>query len=236
MSSPQHIPHTLLFAHEKWLHEVHTALLSVHEESYEQILKSPIKTQRIGWYKGSFYMDVNNYLRKKGIPPKTSEIGKADALYHSVINLQTWPLSNGVLYRSLAGDVARQVANMKLGDIWTNAGYSSTAFDPIHSLNFADVGDDRSVLLVISIPKGTPCFYIDGLLDPVCKAMGSRRRNNFTWFYQTEVLLDRGLKLKIDKKERVSSLHQMWKFRRTCRDVPFTSSADITVLYASIVT
>jgi hypothetical protein len=157
-----------------------------------------------------------------------------DLTLQSFLQKQTWKCGNDVtLYRAVFGPLAKSLMSAKPGDVFTNPGYSSTAFDPRYSMSF-----DKSnyVLLSIKVPNGTPFPYIDGVRDDLCRSWSTRRRQNIVWFYQSEVIFDKNTSMKILRKTKPKSKTFRTGIPYTkCGDAPFEMPDVFQLIHVEIV-
>ncbi len=177
-------------------------------------------------YKSGVYQDLNRMLRgsRGAIRLEASELGALDASMQAL--MVPWRFEDVHLYRSLHGAHAKHVSKLKVGDTFTNPGYTSTAFDPRHALEFG------STLLVMRPRPGNRFLYIDALREAYCRRP---RRRQERWLFQSEVVLDKGMTLKVVKRGRgsVSDISDRRLVRlHSCSDANVTS--EIEVIFVEI--
>jgi hypothetical protein len=180
-------------------------------------------------YKGAVYASLNKHLRSAR-RRKDTELERVDELMQIVMGMQRWKHPGVRLYRCLYGAYAKKLLSLSVGDEFTNEAYSSTAFDMRHAMTFG-VCD---VLLVVSVPAGTPFMYIDGYRDLVCKKRSNKEER---WVYQSEVVLDKHSTFKIKKvtNRPVDFFYMQFNpFHNACRFSQLNTSLQFHVMHVDL--
>ena len=204
------------------------------------IVSSPRKFDLVASYKGSFAYTINTYLRTIAAKQQLSEELKSEAsecialdkLLQSLMHMQGYP-TRGIVYRCIFNDYAMTLLDLAVGDVFANPGYTSTAVDPRHSLGFAAADEiTPSVMLVITVPRDTPHFYIDGLRDVYCKRAKNRSKR---WAFQSEVMLNKGQRMKITKIDRCRKIEKGWSASSDCESPTLGYPANVCVIHACLI-
>ena len=135
---------------------------------------TPQEAAAVGSYKGSGYIAINKSLYETGTPhPYVAQLDSAIAKH--ALN------HDATLYRGVKGGYASRIKGLKVGDTFTNHGYSSSSSSPKISTNFAG---KQGVLLKIDAKAGQ-AGYPYGFHDS-----------------EKEYVLPRGLKYKVKSIEK----------------------------------
>lgn len=190
-----------------WVEELHDALAAQTEEAKRLFSKKETE-EWIYLYKTSLFNDINKYLRKSRgeILSDEEPLREFDERMQRFMGLHRWQYDDVHLYRALHGAHAAHVTKLAVGQSFVNKGYSSTAFDPRHSLDFG------KVVLIIKPAPGMHFLYIDALREQFC---GKRRNKDERWVFQSEVVLDKGTEFKVTKRGRgsISSMSDRTLYR-----------------------
>ena len=88
------------------------------------------------------------------------------------------------------------------------------------------------VMLVITVPRDTPHFYIDGLRDVYCKRAKNRSKR---WAFQSEVMLNKGQRMKITKIDRCRKIEKGWSASSDCESPTLGYPANVCVIHACLI-
>jgi len=182
---------------KSWVLNLHCELVQQSKDVLALVKKDKNYIEYLLWYKGSHFEFLNRTLRAQR--KLEGDFKQLDDALTEMMACK-WNLSRIKLYRSLDGKYAKEISKMKVGDVFANKAYSSTAFDLDNALSFDSSGE--TVLLVIKLMKHMPFIYIDAFRDMFCK-----QRNNARWVFQSEVLLPKNVHFEITKKESVPMNH-----------------------------
>ena len=165
------------------LWELHNRLLKFSRAKIALCKKDKKLAKALHMYKGPWFSVLNGALRKDQALDKDCQY--IDSTLQALMDSCPTDI---LLYRSIDGAFAENIANLKIGQTFTELGYSSTSFDAKSALNF----DSTKITLLVIHPERSKCIYIDGFRDIYCKDR---------WPYQAEVLLNKNSTFRIIKKE-----------------------------------
>lgn len=174
------------------LKEVHDALIKDNRAAYALVRKDVVRHEPfdlsmrdlVQLYKGPQSYEANKRLRGEALKLKTKAYRFfVDATVEAMetVCLAAKTSRSVKVYRVVRGEHAASLCRSPGTSV--NAGFSSWAFDANRALDLVDPADGTATLLVATLPKGTPHFYIDGLRPTHGAAQ---------WVFQSEIVLAPG--------------------------------------------
>jgi hypothetical protein len=205
------------------------ALIKHSKEQYDKLNRD--EKNALADYTGSGHSSTNSTLRS--IAAFAAKKGEID--YHEKTNFKSshWKLKKSdntlhnmssafdkfkldqeiVVYRGSQGSESDFLKEKKVGDILDIQNYISSSVDPTVAKNF---GDGKS-LLIIRVPKGSKASFIAGFSEHTTEA---------------EVILDRGMQLRLIEIRRSYSKPQKDQMREYLKDKNGENPTDAQIMSA----